>query len=216
MRLTKVPRYSATELERRAETLLRDRGGWPPTIPVDIESLVDQEPGLLLDILPGLQEVSGVAGLARYEPDTDTMRIIIDAEVADHPSASFYRFTVAEEFAHVLLHREIMTQVRTLEDLLALHAWRSYHEIDRNAKRLAAALLMPTITVAQEARRVYPALVKVSGFGDPAAVQAHLEERVARLHGVSAGAMRYRLKEWPLRITQKVERAMRERLALLE
>lgn len=42
MRLTKVPRYSATELERRAETLLRDRCGWPPTIPVDIESLVDQ------------------------------------------------------------------------------------------------------------------------------------------------------------------------------
>ncbi|MBI2116111.1 MAG: hypothetical protein HYT85_13640 [candidate division NC10 bacterium] len=80
MRLTKVPRYSATELERRAETLLRDRYGWPPTIPVDIESLVDQEPGLLLDILPGLQELCGVAGLARYEPDTDTMRIIIDAK----------------------------------------------------------------------------------------------------------------------------------------
>jgi len=216
VRLTKVPRYSAAELERRAEELLRRCCGWPPSIPVDIEFLVAEEPGVLLDILPALQDMCGVAGLARYEPETDTMRIIIDAEVADHPSASFYRFTVAEEFAHVLLHRDIMIQVRTLEDLLALHAWRDYPEIDRNAKRLAAALLMPTITVAQEARHLYPLLVKAAGFGDQAALQAHLEERLARLHGVSASAMRHRLREWPLRITQKVERAMQQRMTILE
>lgn len=216
MKLTKIPQYSVPEVERRAETLLRDRCGWPPSLPVDIESLVDREPGVLLDILPGLQKLCGVAGLARYEPDTDTMRVIIDAEVADHPSDAFYRFTVAEEFAHVLLHRDLMAQVQTLEDLLALHAWRGYHEIDRNAKRLAAALLMPTITVSREARALYPRLVKLVRFGDPAAVQAHLAERVARLHGVSPAAMRHRLKEWPLRITQKVERAMRERLMSLE
>jgi len=216
VKLTKVPKYSVAELERRAEQLIRGRCGWPPSIPVDIESLVDQEPGVLLDILPGLQELCGVVGLARYESDTDTMRIIIDAEVADHPSGSFYRFTMAEEFAHVLLHRNIMAQVQTLEDLLALHAWSGYHEIDRNAKRLAAALLMPTITVSREARALYPRLVKAAGFGDPAAVEAHLAERLARLHGVSAQSMRHRLREWPLRITQKVERAMRERLTVLE
>lgn len=73
------------------------------------------------------------------------MRIVIDADTADHPSASFYRFTVAEEFAHVLLHRDIMVQIRTAEDLVELHGWSGYQEIDRNAKRLAAALLMPTI-----------------------------------------------------------------------
>ncbi|MBI2000923.1 MAG: ImmA/IrrE family metallo-endopeptidase [candidate division NC10 bacterium] len=204
------------ELERRAEELLRSRCGWPPAIPVDIETLVDQEPRVLLDILPGLQKLCGIAGHVRYEPETDTLRLIIDAEVADHPAASFYRFTVAEELAHVLLHRAIVAQVRTLKDSLALHAWRGYHEIDRNAKRLAAALLMPTISVAQEARRLYPDLVKVAGFGDPSAVQAHLEERLARLHAVSASAMRNRLKEWPLRLTQKIERAMRERLTVLE
>ncbi len=216
MRLTKVPKCSVAELERRAEQLLRDAWGWPPSIPVDIESLVEREPGVLLDILPGLQTLCGVVGIARYEPDTDTMRILIDADVADHPAGSFYRFTVAEEFAHVLLHRDIMAQVQSVEDLLALHAWRGYHEIDRNAKRLAAAVLMPTITVSREARAAYPQLVKAVGFGDPAAVEAHLAERLARLHAVSAAAMRNRLKEWPLRITQKVERAMRERLMSLE
>jgi len=130
VRLTRVPRYSVTELERRAEEMLRARCGWPPPIPVDIEFLMDQEPGVLLDILPGLRAVCGVAGLVRYETKTDQMRVIIDADVADYPASSFYRFTVAEEFAHV--------------------------------------------------------------------------------------AMRHRLKEWPLRITQKVQRAMKERLTFLE
>ncbi|MBI4537152.1 MAG: hypothetical protein HY712_04245 [candidate division NC10 bacterium] len=75
---------------------------------------------------------------------------------------------------------------------------------------------MPTISVSREARAAYPQLVKAVGFGDPAAVEAHLAERLARQHAVSAAAMRNRLKEWPLRITQKVERAMRERLMSLE
>ena len=39
MRPTKVPKYPVAELERRAEHLLRDAWGWPPSIPVDIESL---------------------------------------------------------------------------------------------------------------------------------------------------------------------------------
>lgn len=154
--------------------------------------------------------------MVRYEPETDRMRVIVDAEIADHPSASFYRFTVAEEFAHILLHRDIMSRVRTAEDLEELHAWSGYDAIDRNAKRLAAALLMPTITVSAHARTLYTQLVKAAGLGAPAAILAHLEERLARLHAVSASAMRHRLKEWPLQITQKVEQAMKKRLTVLQ
>jgi hypothetical protein len=129
VRLTKIPQYSVPELERRAETLLRDRCGWPPSIPVDIESLVDQVPGVLLDILPGLQELCGVAGLARYEPDTDTMRVIIDAEVADHPSDAFYRFTVAEEFAHVLLKLEKAVLLMPPQDQESFYVDQAYREL---------------------------------------------------------------------------------------
>lgn len=210
MKLAKIPQYTAAELERRAEALLRERCGWPPQIPVDIELLVDREPGVLLDILPGLQSVCGVAGLVRYEQKTDRMRLIIDADVADHPSASFYRFTVAEEFAHVILHREIMAQVQTGADLGELHAWEGYREIDWNAKRLAAALLMPSISVAQEAGRLYPSLVKEFGFANQGQLLATLAERLARLHSVSPQSMRKRLREWPLRITQRVEASLRQ------
>jgi hypothetical protein len=111
IRFTGIPNYTVAQLEQRAEFLLKQRWGWPPEIPVDIELLVEREPGMLLDILPGLQKVAGVAGFVRYEPKLKHFRLIIDADVADHPAASFYRFTVAEEFAHVILHRQVMEQV---------------------------------------------------------------------------------------------------------
>ena len=65
----------------------------------------------------------------RYEPKQGRMRIVIDADTADHSSASFYRFTVAEEFAHLLLHRDILTQIRTAQDLIALHTWSGDKEL---------------------------------------------------------------------------------------
>jgi glycerol-3-phosphate O-acyltransferase len=210
MKLGQVPRYTVAELERRAEALLRERCGWPPELPVDIELLADREPGVLLDILPGLQSVCGVAGLVRYEPKTDTMRLLIDADVADHPSASFYRFTVAEELAHVILHRSVMAEIRSGKDLAELHAWAGYSDIDWNTKRFAAALLMPSITVAREARRLYPSLAKEFGFTDSDRLHATLVERLARIHCVSPQAMRKRLKEWPLKITQRVDEALRQ------
>lgn len=68
IKFTGVQKYTAAQLEQRGEMLLKQRFGWPPEIPVDIELMVDREPGLLLDILPGLQEIAGVAGFVRYEP----------------------------------------------------------------------------------------------------------------------------------------------------
>jgi hypothetical protein len=216
IRFTGVQKYTVAQLEQRAEFLLTQRCGWPPDLPVDIASLVDREPGMLLDILPGLQRVAAVAGFVRYEPHLKNLRLIIDADVADHPAASFYRFTVAEEFAHILLHRQVMEQVGTLEDLQSLHEWSGYEAIDWNAKRLAAALLMPTIPVAREARTLYPKLVDRFGFARPAELAAKMQERLARLHCVSVQAMRKRLKEWPRRTAQKVEQAMRDRITFLQ
>jgi len=55
IRFTGMQKYTVAQLEQRGELLLKERCGWPPEIPVDIELVVDREPGMLLDILPGLQ-----------------------------------------------------------------------------------------------------------------------------------------------------------------
>lgn len=84
----------------------------------------------------------GVAGAVISHPDEARFTIVIDEKVADG-NLSFYRFTVAEEFAHLKLHRKLLATVTSLEEVIQLHEWERYSEIDRHAKWLASALLIP-------------------------------------------------------------------------
>lgn len=53
MKFEDIPTYSIPRLEQIARELLSER--WPSlTIPVDIDYIVEQEPGTVLDYLPGL------------------------------------------------------------------------------------------------------------------------------------------------------------------
>ncbi len=116
---------------------------------------------------------------------------------------SFYRFTVAEELAHLLLHRSVLAGVRTLEDFLELYHSDDYHYLDRNAKRLAGSLLMPEENVRGDARALFEALRP--RHTSPEMLQRQLKIRLAQRYLVSWEAMDIRLRNWPLRIQQAVE-----------
>ncbi|MFQ5881773.1 MAG: ImmA/IrrE family metallo-endopeptidase [Candidatus Methylomirabilales bacterium] len=215
MNLEEIPTYSAGELERIADRLLRER--WQPEVvmPVDIDLLVEQEPGVVLDYRPGLEQAFGVVGAVVHYPEGETFTIYIDQDVADH-RPNFYRFTLAEEFAHLVLHRSVIQQAKTLEDAAWLHEWLRYKEIDRNAKRLAAALLMPPRHVLEDAAELYQGMVRHIGFENPAAVKKYLVDQLSRRYRVSREAMGHRLEEWPIRVVEKVDAAMREGLDFLD
>lgn len=206
--------YSVAEIERRAAELLRRHCGTPVPIPVDVDLLLEREPGVTLDYRPGLRQVHGVVGAVARERGTGRLIVLIDAQVADH-NPNLYRFTVAEELGHVILHRPLIEKVRTLREAKALHASEEYRRMDRNAKRFAAAVLMPPAEVLRDAAEVYPQLVAAAGFGNVEAVQGYLVDRLARRYRVSTQAMRIRLGEWPIRVLDRVAAAMRERLAFL-
>jgi len=209
-----VPTYSIQRLEQIAKLLLEER--WPGlTIPVDIDHIVEQEPGTVLDYLPGLQTVHGVAGAVISHPDEARFTIVIDEKVADG-NLSFYRFTVAEEFAHLKLHRKLLATVTSLEEVIQLHEWERYSEIDRHAKWLASALLIPPAPVLEDAHRLYPEMVRRVGFANPEAVKAYVVDRSSRKYLVSPSTMRYRLQRWPVDILKKIDAAMRDELDFLE
>ena len=132
MKAGDVPTYSLPRLEQIAKQLLAER--WPGlTIPVDIDYIVEQEPDTILDYLPGLRAVHGVAGAVIRHPEEARFTILIDEGIADS-NLFFYRFTVAEEFAHLKLHRKLLETVTSLEEVVQLHEGDGYTEIDRNAK----------------------------------------------------------------------------------
>jgi hypothetical protein len=84
----------------------------------------------------------------------------------------------------------------------------SYWEMDRNARRFAAATLMPPDEVVAAARRHFPGIIDYLGYAGPGSVMAALSMALGQEFRVSAEAMRYRLRNWPLRIEDRVERAL--------
>ncbi len=204
------PEYAVRELERIAAHILQQRFPEGVTIPVDIDLIVDTEPNVSLDVAPSLQEACGIAGAVVAHPKEGRFTILIDERVADG-NAAFYRFTVAEEFAHLVLHRGILETVRDLDDVMDLQASEKYYGVlDRNAKRLASCILMPTGLLRQDARARFTRL-RATGLGEEE-LASKLTIQLAQRYNVSVTAMGIRLTNWPLSIKTAVRQAFRANL----
>ena len=208
-----VPTYKIPELERRARVLLEEKSHPTITIPIDIDFLVETEPGVKLDYRPGIKDRFSVAGVV-WKSDEDTLSIFIDEYIAD-TNPTFYRFTVAEEYAHIILHRPIIEKITSLDMVTQLMEMENYWKMDRNARRFAAATLMPAKQLLEDARDLYKRLVDAVGFGDERAIIDRLVDRLSRTYKVSPSAMRFRISEWPVEVIRKVKEAIRDELGFL-
>lgn len=205
------PRYTTRQIEDSARDLLRTHFPGGITIPVDIDYLLEGEPGVVLDIQGGLQDL-GVPGLILHHPAERRFSVYIDTRVADGLPA-FYRFTVAEELAHLRLHRAVLARITTVEAFLAVYHAPEYHYLDRNAKRLAAALLMPEENLRADARAAFARLRLREAAPGPLLHRLTIE--LAQRYLVSWEAMAIRLRDWPLRVEAAVQEAFERRLASL-
>lgn len=81
---------------------------------------------------------------------TKAKRIFIDDKLIDNPrQEKRYRFTLAEELAHFIIHRDIYSDCETIEDRIEVESLLTRQEIwylETNAKALASAILMPKTT----------------------------------------------------------------------
>jgi hypothetical protein len=213
---SQLPVFTVTELERKAATFLQDAFPQGIQIPIDVELLLETRDGVDFDYWPKLKANHGVAGAVLRDLDRDCLKIFVDEDIADNDHVrNFYRMTVAEELAHVVLHGTVIKQVVTIEDFRQLQRDTMWHEAERNAKRFGAALLMPSEELLRESNRIYGELVRKAGFGNVEVVKKYLCSHAAQLFEVSVQAMSYRLREWPMRINEKVEKAMIARLETL-
>ncbi|MBN2020183.1 MAG: ImmA/IrrE family metallo-endopeptidase [Sedimentisphaerales bacterium] len=207
--------YTAKQLEAIAHEqiqTLKKQGLF--TVPVDIELIVEKIHGMQIDVQRGLKETHHIWGMIGHCKDTNQFLILIDENLFDLDSLHHvYRMTVAEEFAHGLLLGDAIRAVTSADELQKHHDW---HTHDRNAKRLAAALLMPAENVSKDARAYYTELVNITGFGDPNSVKKYLVKQLAERYDVSLASMRFRLNEWPIKIFDKIDQAMKDGLDFLE
>ena len=191
----RYPPTPSRQLEAKASQYLSDNFGTDVPIPVDIDLLVERE-GIDLDEWPKLRTNHGIEGGVWRDTDTGRLFIFIAEELmADESPKGYgrYRMTVAEELAHIHLHRSVIEQIDTLAKFRELQAHKQWADVERDAKRYAAALLMPGKSLSASAERVYAQLVRQAGTDNAAAVKKWLRSLLAKEFEVSETAMHHRL-----------------------
>lgn len=163
-------------------------------LPIPIEQWIEHPLGYSLGFADAAELGEGVLGLAR--PGTGEMLISQSLEGQE----ARLRFTCAHELAHMLLHK---SQTEAFRDADLPHG-KDADQVEREADRFAAALLMPVSTLAAEieAARVEHQLAQdtIAMLRGDDALTVWLWRRcflpaLAARYGVSRQAMTYRCRE---------------------
>ena len=114
-------------------------------LPIDIETL-SHRIGHPVEHFSDLKANFGCKGTAYNNLTKSRLEIYIDAE-HDMTEPSSSRFTIAEELAHIIVHKPIFAQVHTPEDRITLETNTKETTrlvIEKQAKCVASELLLPT------------------------------------------------------------------------
>jgi len=103
----KIPYLDDDEIRARAEEWLAEAHP-SGAIPIPIELIVERQ-GIDIVPLPGLRSVSGFEGAT----SSDCRTIFVDADRSEKYERR-YRFTLAHEVAHVVLHRDLFSSVASV------------------------------------------------------------------------------------------------------
>ena len=142
----KIRDYRLYELERIAADALRDAERCLKGRRVDIERLILEKFKLKIESFADLRRRWDTYAFI----DTTSMVIFIDADLMNEIRLEKkYRFTLAEELAHFLIHRYLFANCRTIEGRMKIEEMldeRTRAYMESNAKALASAILMPKDT----------------------------------------------------------------------
>jgi len=125
------------------------------TIPVDIERIVEFDLGLDIIPIPGLQRLCRTDAFI----SSDFGSISVDDELFEPRFQSRYRFSLAHEIAHLLLHRDIFVSrsIRSAEEYVAFFASMDpveYDQLEWQANELAGLVLVPPSALAERFLKV--------------------------------------------------------------
>ena len=143
---TEIPKpklYRLYQIENVAERILKDTDEYFTGYRFDIESFITGKHGLIIDVHYHLKANHDTWAYMLINSN----RIFVDNQLIDNDRLEKkFRFTIGEEFAHYLIHRDVFAGCSTLEK--RNRRYFSFSEIERkyienNARALAAALLMP-------------------------------------------------------------------------
>lgn len=191
-------RSADSRVELAANTLLRSclhrLGMAEAPLPIPVEEWIESPLGYTLGFASVKELGPNVLGRARPTEG----EITISESLLEQPGR--LRFTCAHELGHLVLHKHVASE---LTDADAPHRFDA-HEIEREADRFAAALLVPVSTIGVELEKIRAA----AGLNSAAMLQIQGNDvstvrlwrtvflpALAERYGVSIAAMVYRCRE---------------------
>ena len=136
--------YTHQELESIAEVFVENFHKPEDSLPVEIDTIVEADLDIRIYPYSSLEDLHGLHGYLALS----LKKIYVDQNIMDSDLFERrYRFTVAEEVGHYMLHKYLFAGVETPEDYINAYgriSAKEYGKMDMDAKHLGGAILMPT------------------------------------------------------------------------
>lgn len=152
-----------SELQKIGDEILEKVNRDNPYYEVNIDYIVEVHYDIRIEAAP-LKWEFGIEGY----PCLGGHKIFIDSTlINDDRQERRYRFTLAEELAHIILHRDMWKGINTAEEWV--EAWTKlpediYNKLDNNAKELAGIILLPRYSFINRAIEIRDGLYKTFGY----------------------------------------------------
>lgn len=133
--------YPLWKLEEIAQDVLSGAEDCIHGYRVDIERLLETKYEIIIDIHYNLQGIGVMAYML-----IQGKRLFVDDKLIDARFGKRYRFTLAEELAHFIIHKDIYKDCKNLDERIEKDSLLTGQEqwfLETNAKALASAILMP-------------------------------------------------------------------------
>jgi Zn-dependent peptidase ImmA (M78 family) len=157
--------------------------------PINIDLLVERHESVDAIIAADLEQF-GVDAVLVCKADTRTFDIFFD----ENSVRGRISFSIAHEFGHAVLHRELCLDCRTIEDVLTMRSRlvNHYTAIEADAQYFASAILMPRRCLQRDTAIVYGRLVQEHGLDGPL-IQSKVCPTLANRYQVTVPAMKIRM-----------------------
>jgi hypothetical protein len=189
--------YTPSQIEDRASLFLRNRVDVPSTIPVPVELLLENTRDVALRMMPNMRSGHNVEGCVCNQFFTKLLTVYVDMGIADGPDDALYGAVLAEELAHIELHRSLIMQIESIEDFRELRTDPHWRRIEQDALRFSLAIRIPSYTLADEAQNAYAAVINEFGFGDSSRTALQVRNWLAGRYAVPYQDMQRRLTQYP-------------------
>lgn len=199
-----VPTLTRKDVEARAESVLQKaRAVIAIGVPIEVEDLLERYFDLRLYIGKPYEIGQGESVLGAIF--FDRREVFINDELLEAPGR--YRFTLAHEIGHWVLHQNVVDPIEYAWEFVPGHRYRGrlvlcragdFSPVERQANMFAAALLMPRwsfVKATQEEAEELGLVREGSGYLITAEQCNQLSRALARHFAVSVEAARYRLEE---------------------